>query len=92
MSYLGTRIKAVRKVAGLTSAQLAARVQRTPQYLRLIECGGATPSMQTTLALANEFPDEDTAEWLWLLLADLWGPAAVTLMKRHAQAGDGGRA
>ena len=84
MSFIGTEIKRTRKAHGMTSRDVAERVTLTPQYVRLIECGGAVPSMPTVLAICNQFPDADSAEWLWLLLADLWGPAAVEVMRASA--------
>ena len=84
MSFIGAEIKRVRKAHGMTSRALAEQVTLTPQYVRLIECGGAVPSMPTALAICNLFPDADSAQWLWLLLADLWGPAAVEVMRAQA--------
>lgn len=86
MTYIGRRIKEARTAAGLSSRQVAEAATLTPQYVRLIECGGATPAMPTVLRICNLFPDEDAADWLWLLLSDLWGPAAVTVMRRPALA------
>ncbi len=91
MTFIGAEIKRTRQAYGMTSKTLAERVTLTPQYVRLIECGGATPSMPTVLAICNQFTDADSAAWLWLLLADLWGPAVVEVMRSAALATpDGG--
>lgn len=86
MSQIGDAIKHTRRQAGLTSRDLAEQVTLTPQYVRLIECGGAVPGLRSVLAVANVFPDVDTAEWLWLLLRDLWGDPIADLMVKHARA------
>jgi transcriptional regulator with XRE-family HTH domain len=90
MSRIGEAIRAECRAAGMTSNGLAEIVTLTPQYVRLIWCGGAIPSMETVLKIANVFPDVDPAAWCWLLLRDLWGEPIADLMKRHARAGDGG--
>lgn len=84
MTYIGSEIKRARQALGMTSREIAERVTLTPQYIRLIECGGAVPSMPTVLSICNLFPDADSATWLWLLLADMWGPAAVEVMRAQA--------
>ncbi len=84
MSLIGDEIKRERRLAGMTSKRLAELTVRTPQYIRLIECGGAIPSMETVLKIANEFPDADTGRWLWLLLRDQWGDPVFDVMWRHA--------
>jgi transcriptional regulator with XRE-family HTH domain len=84
MSRVGNALKRERKACGMTTAQVAEQVTLTPQYIRLIECGGAIPSMESTLKLANVFPDVDTAWWLWLLLRDTWGNEVAEVMRRHA--------
>jgi transcriptional regulator with XRE-family HTH domain len=86
MSRVGRAIKAERKACGMTSKQLAEQVTLTPQYIRLIECGLAVPSMETTLKIANVFPDLDSTALLWDLLADLWGQPIAAVMKQHAVA------
>lgn len=84
MSRIGAAIREARQAGTMTSAQLAERVTLTPQYIRLIECGGAVPSFRTVLAIANQFPDVDSTEWCFLLLEDLWGKPTVDAMKRWA--------
>jgi transcriptional regulator with XRE-family HTH domain len=86
MSRVGNALKRERKACGMTTAQVAEQVTLTPQYVRLIECGGAIPSMESTLKLANVFPDLDSTALLWDLLADLWGAPIVDVMKQHAVA------
>jgi len=86
MSHIGRAIATERRRAGLTSRRLAELVTLTPQYVRLIECGGAIPAVQTVLKIANQFPDADTAGWLWLLLRDTWGSEIASLMERDAVA------
>lgn len=84
MSLIGDAIKARRKAAGITSRHLAELVTLTPQYVRLIECGGATPALETVLRIANQFSDVDCSEWLWLLLRDTWGTSIATVMWEYA--------
>lgn len=86
MSFIGERIKFERKAAGMTSGQLAQAVRLTPQYIRLIECGGATPSVDAVLRICSQFPNADSGWWLWLLLRDTWGNEIAEQMRRHAVA------
>ena len=72
----------------MTSADLAGQVRLTPQYVRLIRCGGALPSLDAVLRIANVFPDVDSTAWLWLLLRDQWGDPVADAMQRHAQTAD----
>ena len=91
MSRIGQAIR-TRRRDSMTSSHLAELVTLTPQYVRLIECGGAIPSFVSMLAIANVFPDVDSAEWLWLLLRDLWGDDIADLMVKHARATAGSTA
>lgn len=86
MSRIGEAMRAVRTASGLKSREVAEAVALTPQYVRLIECGGAIPSMEATLRIANLYPDVDTAAWLVLLLRDLWGDPVVDLIEQHSVA------
>lgn len=74
----------------MTSRDLAAEVTLTPQYVRLIECGNAIPAMPTVLRIANVFPGVESAEWLWVLLTDLWGAEIVDVMMVAAQSREQG--
>lgn len=89
MRYIGEAIRRERNRSGLTSNDLAERVTVTPQYIRLVECGGAVPAMKTVLEICNQFPDADSAEWLWLLLQDTWGQPVAEVMRRWAQTAAG---
>lgn len=89
MSRIGAEIKRTRQAAGMTSRHVAEAVTLTPQYIRLVECGGAIPAMETVLRICNLFPDADTAAWLWLLLTDLWGQPVADLMRLAARRAEG---
>ena len=86
MSLIGNEIKRTRQQCGMTSRDVATQVTLTPQYVRLIECGGAIPAMDTVLRICNLFPDADSGRWLALLLRDLWGDAAAEVVFRYARA------
>lgn len=88
MSRIAQEIKRARRAAGLTSRELAEAVTLTPQYVRLIECGGALPSLDATLKICSQFPDEDSAVWCWALLSDLWGEPVAEMLRRSARAAD----
>lgn len=85
MSFIGDEIKRTRKRAGITSRQLAESVTLTPQYIRLIECGGAIPAMDTVLRICNQFPDADSAQWGWLLITDLYGAEMQRMLWAYAR-------
>lgn len=85
MSRIGAEIKRTRQAAGMTSRQVAEAVTLTPQYIRLVECGGAIPAVNTVLRICNLFPDADSAGWLWLLLIDLWGQPVMDMMWAYAR-------
>jgi transcriptional regulator with XRE-family HTH domain len=82
MSYIGEAIKRERKLAGLTSKQLAERTGLSQQYVGDVQFGRRIPTVETMLLFANQFPDVDSAWWAWLLLRDLWGDEIVKVMQR----------
>ena len=71
----------------MTSKRLAECVTLTPQYVRLIECGGAAPAMDTVLRIYNKFPDADSGRWAWLVVRDLYGDGIFDLLWAYANAG-----
>ena len=84
MSFIGEAIKRERKLAGLTSKQLAERVNLSQQYVGDVQFGRRIPPVETMFVFANQFPDVDSAWWAWLLLRDLWGDEIVKVMRRQA--------
>lgn len=88
MSFIGDEIKRARKACGMTSRDVAVQATLTPQYVRLIECGNAIPSMDTALRVCNLFPDADSGRWAWLVVRDRYGEAMFDLLWRYARAAD----
>ncbi len=87
MSRIGDAIKAERKACGMTIQNLARTTKQPTWLVDAIEDGRFIPhTAETILDIANVFPDVDTAAWLWLLLADLWGEPIADLMRQHARA------
>lgn len=85
MSAIGEEVKLARLRAGMTSKKLSDEIGLSQQYVGDIQYGRRLPSVDTLLVIANVFPDVDSADWLWLLLMDLWGEPVVALMRRHAR-------
>ena len=52
---LGPRIAALRKEAGLSQQELAARLQVSPSAIGMYEQGRREPAAQTLVAMAREF-------------------------------------
>lgn len=44
---VGQNLKKYRKNAGLTQLQLALKLEKTNEYINMIECGKRTPSLKT---------------------------------------------
>jgi transcriptional regulator with XRE-family HTH domain len=88
LSFIGDEIKRTRKAHGMTSRDVATQVTLTPQYVRLIECGGATPAMDTALRICNLFPDADSARWAWLVIRDQYGDGVFHLLWDSAVKGE----
>jgi transcriptional regulator with XRE-family HTH domain len=87
MSRVGDAIRRRRKDDPRTIAVayvLAEYAGISAQYLNDIELGRRLPSVGVLLRIANQFSDVDSAEWLWLLLMDLWGEPIAGVMRRHA--------
>jgi transcriptional regulator with XRE-family HTH domain len=84
VSRIGEKIKHTRLRANMTSKDLAGATLLSEQYVSDLQRGRRLPSLETLLVICNVFPDADSAEWAWLLLEDLWGPAVVALMKKRA--------
>jgi transcriptional regulator with XRE-family HTH domain len=85
VTLIGDEIKRTRKAVGMTSRDVATQATLTPQYVRLIECGDATPAMDTMLRICNLFPDADSGYWAWLLIRDLYGEGMFDLLWTYAQ-------
>lgn len=77
---IGKRIKAQRKLRGLSQAQLAEKISLTPHYISEIECGRRHASTDTMFGIASalqisldylywgsESEKPDTAEMLQLI-------------------------
>lgn len=95
MSFIGAAIRRERLAAGLSPVQCAAQIRFGPGprgghryiatgYLQDVEAGRTLPGPEFVLATANVFPDVDSAEWLWLLLLDMWGSRVTCVMRRQA--------
>lgn len=83
MSRIGDAIKAERELCDASQTTLARDARISREYLANIEAGRQLLPPETLLTIANQFMDVDTAEWLWLLLEDLWGEPIADLMKKH---------
>jgi transcriptional regulator with XRE-family HTH domain len=71
---IGAMIRALRRQLGLTQAELAARVGRSPSYISALESGATTPSLTTLRHIATALdtvvaaffeepaPDQDPSE------------------------------
>ena len=55
LKTFGARIEAARKKKGMTQEELAERVGVSQAMINFIEKGKKKPSLETTLAIANEF-------------------------------------
>ena len=55
LKIFGARIEAARKKKGMTQEELADRVGVSQAMINFIEKGKKKPSLETTLAIANEF-------------------------------------
>jgi len=60
-SYLGGQLRSLRKQAGLTQEELAAKVERTGEAISNIELGKSVPTIETLLAISHvlEVPIRD---------------------------------
>lgn len=81
MTRIGVAIRTQRKACKMQQDALARQAEISPQYLCDIELGKRLPPFDTVLDIANVFTDVDSAAWLWELLADLWGPSVVSVMR-----------
>lgn len=86
MSFIGERIRAERKTAGLTGNMLARKVGISTSFVSEIERGTRIPSPDMVLRICAQFPDANSAWWLWLLLRDTWGNEIAEQMRREAVA------
>ena len=76
---LGPRIAALRREAGLSQAELAARLKISPSAIGMYEQGRREPAVQTLVALAREFHVSTD----FLLTGELRSePAAADLSKQ----------
>ena len=50
----GKRMKQARKAKHITSEVLARRLGLNPSYIRQLECGRKTPSLDAMIAICNE--------------------------------------
>jgi DNA-binding XRE family transcriptional regulator len=55
LKIFGARIEAARKKKGMTQEELAEKVGVSQAMINFIEKGKKKPSLETTLAIANEF-------------------------------------
>lgn len=62
METIGTRIKEIRKCAGLTLEKFGAKIGITAASLSTIENGKSNPSVQTVLMICREFNVNE--DWL----------------------------
>jgi len=94
-TLLGSRIKELRRLRGITQEQLAEKVDLATRYISLIEVGRSSPSLETIENIARalqveirdlfEFvhlqPGEVTAEAIQALLQDMDDKTAKTIFK-----------
>ena len=52
-SYLGGQLRSLRKQAGLTQEELAAKVERTGEAISNIELGKSVPTIDTLIAVSH---------------------------------------
>lgn len=94
MSFIGAAIRRERLAAGLTPTRLAGQIRLGPgprggrreiaaDYLQDVEAGRVLPGPEFVLAVANEFPDTDSAWMLVLLLRDIWGIEIVECLTEY---------
>lgn len=76
---LGKRIQALRQKRGLTSRELAARVQVTSGLISQIEHGKTSPSLDSLRRIATALGVPVT----YLLIEDDFGPHVVRKAERH---------
>ena len=86
MSQIGDAIRMRRTAENIAANRLAGLTMLSPQYISDIELGRRLPTVETTVNIANVFPDVELPAWLWLLLTDQWGQPIVDTMQRYAVA------
>lgn len=89
MSRLGDALSAALRSSGMTGVEFAERLHISPQFVNDVKHGRRLPTPDRVLQFANQFPDADSAEWLWLLLTDLWGDPIATTMREYVLAAIG---
>lgn len=91
MSRTGDAIDLARQRMGWTGRELARRSGFSASFICDVQAGRRDLSPESLLRICNQFPDEDGAAWLWLLLADLWSPEIAATMRAHVvRPGSGG--
>lgn len=90
--HLATTFAAALKNSGLTGVEFAERLHISPQFVNDVKHGRRLPTPDRVLQFASQFSDVDSAEWLWLLLTDLWGEPIAAMMQEHAKASEDGDA
>ena len=79
----GRRMKQARKAKRMTSDVLARRLGLNPSYIRQIECGRKTPSLDAMIAICNEIDVSPN----YLLRDDLQEEASTELGKIEVMLG-----
>ena len=80
----GEILREERKRRGLTSDKLAELCERTPVFIRQLEAGIKTPSMDTFIALCNALPCSPERLLFGELKYHEWDDASELMRKYHS--------
>lgn len=84
-TLIGATINNARRGMGWTLRDLGQASGLSMAYLSDIERGARVPPAETVRKICNQFPDEDSTEWLWLWLQDAIGAASALAMQTYAR-------